>query len=359
MMDLEERLRSLSDAALPPADEAAIAHLEIPRTTRVSRSGSRRAIRVAGAIAAGLVVILVLNVAAAYFAPKYQQALAGSGVGTISQKFLAAVGLNDGNVTVMNDSATSSGHTIKLVAGYADGLRTVLFVSIDGRGVTGNRKQYGLQPGDWGINFNDMTLTDQFGHSYNGYGIAGPTDLQFETLPWPASQLGARLTLHVTGIEALWKIAEQGPNRVIDDELLTTHGDWTLHATLISAPAHSIVLPASVHTPQIDYAFTSITASETEMVLRWTVAGPVVNQMAQDQVSAPKNADPFGDPLFDQYLRPHLYSEADVELQMQDFGYTWPKTGPALGEMTVFIKGPGRYRMQVGRVVDAWWVVVP
>lgn len=354
--EIEVRLRNLSSrAVLVPDDEQAIAKLEAwPRT-----GGSRRTIQFAAAGAAVLIVILVVNIAAAYFAPKYERALADSGVGPVSERFLAAVGLSYGDVATIGDSATSGGHTLKLEAGYADGLRTVLFVSIDGRGVAGNPKRYGLTPGDWGINFNDMTLTDQFGHSYSGNGVAGPTDLQFETLPWPASQLGARLTLHITGIEALWRIAEQGPNKVIDDEALTTHGDWTLHATLISSPAHVIALPAPIDTAPAHYAYTSITASETELVLHWTVAGPVVNQLAIAQATAPRSADLFGDPLFDEYLRPHVYSEAGAELPMQDFGYTWAKSALAQGEMTVFIKGPGRYRIQLGSAAESRWVVVP
>ena len=211
--------------------------------------------------------------------------------------------------------------------------------------------------------YNDMTLTDQFAHSYGGAGTGGPTDLQFEALAWPASEVGARLTLHITGLEAMWKIAAFGPNRVIDTEALTTHGDWALHVTLISSPAHAIGLPAPLHTPEADYTFTGISASETEMVVHWNVSGSVNDRMAKERANAAPNADPFGDPLFDQYFRPHVYSEAGTELQFQDFGYAWPKTGPAKGGMTVFITGPGRYRVQFGDALTApdqqRWVVVP
>jgi hypothetical protein len=307
-----------------------------------------------------VIAILLINVVAAYFAPKYERALADSGAGPISQRLLSAVGLKAGDVTAVGDSATSAGHTLKLVGAYADGLRTVLFLTIDGAGVSGNPKQYGLHPGDWSLNYDDMTLTDQFGHSYGGAGLGGPTDLQFQPLAWPASDVGGRLTLHITGIWAMWKGLEQGPSKVIDPEANTTHGDWSLHVTLISAPYHTIALPAPVHTPMADYMFSGISASETEMVVHWTVGGPAADQ-ARDLQSVPPslNTDPMANPLMRDYFAPRVFDAAGAELQMQDWGFTWPNTGPALGEMTVFINGPGRYRIQLGPAVDPRWVDVP
>jgi hypothetical protein len=363
--DVESRLRSFpSSASLRPADERAVAGIHLsPRDSSRPRAMDR-AIRVSAAAAVVVVAILLVNVLAAYFAPKYQRALADSGVGPISQRFLSAVGLRAGDVTVVGDSATSAGHTLKLVGAYADGLRTVIFVSVDGKGVTGNPKEYGRNPGEWGISFDLATLTDQFGHSYGGQGVVGPTDLQFQPLAWPASDVGGRLTLHITGIWAPWKIAEQGANKVIDTEALTTHGDWSLHVTLISAPYHTIALPAPLHTPMGDYTFTGISASETEMVLHWTVSGPAIDQArAQQSIPQPLKTDPMANPLMRDYFTPRVYDANGGELQMQDWGYEWPKSGPAKGEMTVFINGPGRYRIQLGNALAApdlqRWVVVP
>jgi hypothetical protein len=359
--EVETRLRSLTASVeIRPADDRALAEIHPWPRPSSRRRVTHVAFRVAGGVAAAVIAILLINVVAAYFAPKYERALADSGVGPISQRLLSAVGLKAGDVTVVGDSATSAGHTLKLVGAYADGLRTVLFVSVDGKGLTGNPKQYGRNPGEWGISFDLATLTDQFGHSYGGQGVVGPTDLQFRPLAWPASDVGARLTLHIAGIYAIWKIAEQGPNKVIDTEALTTHGDWSLHVTLISAPYHTIALPARVHTPMADYTFTGITASETEMVLHWTVGGPA-NDQVRDQQSIPPsaNTDPMANPLTRDYFSPRVFDAAGTELQMQDWGFTWPKTGPALGEMTVFINGPGRYRIQLGTAVDSRWVDVP
>jgi hypothetical protein len=361
--EVESRLRSFpSSASLRPADEHAIAEIHPwPRESSRPRP-THRALRVSAAAAVMVVAILLVNVLAAYYAPKYQRALADSGVGPISQRFLSAFGLRAGDVIVVGDSATSAGHTLKLVGAYADGLRSVLFVTIDGGGVAGNPKQYGMHPGEWGINYDEMTLTDQFGHSYGGVGLDGPTDLQFQPLAWPASDVGGRLTLHITGIWAMWKIADQGPSKVIDTEALTTHGDWTLHVTLISTPYHAVAPPAPVHTPMADYTFTGISASETEMVLHWNVSGPVNDGLRS--APAPQNPPSAAyTQTMQDYFAPRVYDANGDELQMQDWGFTWPKTGPAHGEMTVFINGPGRYRIQLGGALSSpdlqRWVVVP
>jgi len=359
--EVETRLSSLpASVELRPADDRALAEIH-PWPRPDSRRRVRHlAFRVARGVAAAVIAIVLVNVVAAYFAPTYERALADSGVGPISQRLLSAVGLKAGDVTIVGDSATSAGHTLKLVGAYADGLRTVLFVTIDGGGISGNPKGYGLQPGEWGINYDDMTVTDQFGQSYGGVGTGGPTDLQFQPLVWPASEVGGRLTLHITGIWAMWKAREQDTSKVIDTEALTTHGDWSLHVTLISAQYHTIALPAPVHTPMADYTFTGISASETEMVLNWTVGGPANDQIRDQQSISPSpNTDPMANPLMRDYFAPRVFNAAGTELQMQDWGFTWPKTGPALGEMTVFINGRGRYRIQLGAAVDSRWVDVP
>jgi hypothetical protein len=361
--EVESRLRSFPSAAsLRPADEHAVTEIHLwPRGSSRPRA-THRALRVSAAAAAIVLAILLVNVLAAYYAPKYQRALADSGVGPISQRLLSAVGLKAGDVTVVGDSATSAGHTLKLVGAYADGLRTVLFVSVDGKGVTGNPKEYGRNPGEWGISFDLATLTDQFGHSYGAQGLAGPTDLQFQPLAWPASDVGGRLTLRITGIWAIWKIAERGPNKVIDSEALTTHGDWSLHVTLISAPYHTIALPAPVHTSMADYTFTGISASETEMVLHWTVSGPINDGLRSAPTPQIPPSAAYTQTMQD-YFTPRLYDANGGELQMQDWGYEWPKSGPAKGEMTVFINGPGRYRIQLGSALSSpdlqRWLVVP
>src|SRR5438045_9779143 len=90
--------------------------------------------RLLAAVTAALALLVIANGAAAYYAPRYGQALAQVPlVGGISAKLLEFSGVTASKVTVVNDSSTSSGHTVRLVAAYADGLRTVVFVAIDGR----------------------------------------------------------------------------------------------------------------------------------------------------------------------------------------------------------------------------------
>ena len=341
--ELDLRLRRLSSSAvLRPADQRAIARLEIPAVSPRRRSPELFAVA-AGVL---LVAIVLANVIGAYYAPRYQLALADSGVGPISKKVLGAFGLNDANVTSVGDSATSSGHTVSLAAGYADGLRTVLFLSIDGRGLSGDPKGFGMNPGDYGIN--TVKTTDQFGRIYGyGTGVTGPNELLYEPLPWPASAVGARLTVHITALDALWL---RGATPIA--------GNWTLHATLISSAAHVIALPAPIHMSQADYLFTGITASETELVMHWTVDS-LLNDQFRNPPSGTAILNPVANPVVQQYFTPRVYDAGGRQLQMQDYGYTWPKTGPALGDMTVFIIGPGRYRIQLGEAVESRWVLVP
>ena len=340
--EIELRLRDLAaSTVLRPADLDAIARLE-PRSR-----GTHRKVQIAAAVAAASVGILLANVVAADLAPRYERALADSGVGPVSEKFFSAVGLRDGDVTAIGDSATSSGHTVKLVAGYADGLRTNFFLTIDGRGLTGNPKDYGRNPTDLGVSLDGITLTDQFGRGYQPTGLWGPTNIQFAPLSFPASELGGRLTLH---IGALTNYAFAAT---------TISGDWTLHAALISEPAHRIPLPAAIHTSQADYTFTGITATETEMVVHWTVRGPAADVANQQVRVLPPKGDVFNTPAMRQYFTPRVYDAAGTELQMSEWGFSWPKNGPVQGGMTVFISGPGRYRIQLGSAVESRWVVVP
>src|SRR5689334_298606 len=111
--ELESRLHKLSHSVvLRPEDERAIANLNGARTPAPLSRPAPLAVRISATAAAVVIAILLVNIAAAYFAPKYQRTLADSGAGPVSQRFLAAVGLSDGDVAAIGDSATSSGHTL-------------------------------------------------------------------------------------------------------------------------------------------------------------------------------------------------------------------------------------------------------
>ena len=370
--EVETRLRALpATITLRNEDTRALASLEIvaqaPRSSANAAAGprGRRRWTAAAGIAAVMIVVVEANLLAAYFAPTYGRALADTpGIGPISERFLGAVGLSGGDVTVVGDSATSSGHTLRLEGVYADGLRTVMFVSIDGKGLSGNPKAYGPNPGDWGISYDGMTVTDQFARSYEGWGVGGPTVLQLKPLEWPASAVGARLTLHVTGLWAMWKVIERGPGTASDQEQYILHGDWYLHTTVVGGSANKIPLPPTVRTASAVYTFTSIVASRKTLVVHWTIAGPVNAEAESNRPIGPNLPSETYRRLLQDYFSPRLYDEAGTQVQMQDYGTEWPKGGGAAkAEMTAFIKGPGHYRIQFGAALTApdqqRWIVVP
>ncbi|TMD91182.1 MAG: hypothetical protein E6I73_04800 [Chloroflexi bacterium] len=363
--EIDERLRSLDESLLVgPEDSRAlgrIIELHIPAAPTQQRApvrANRRWVVRLGAIAATIAIAILLNVVAAYYAPTYGRALADApGVGGPSSTVLATFGLNTRQLTAVNDSATASGHTLRLAAGYADGLRTVLFVSIDGKGLDGNPKGYGMSPGDYGLG--DFSLSDQFGHAYVPSGVGSPNWIPFTPLAWPASRVGARLTLHVTSIDALWL---RGTGEI--------HGDWILHATLVAEPARTLALPAPVRVPQATYTFTSIRSSATTLVIRWTIDGPALDRVNELWAAGGNRTDPNVPPppptaeerqLERDYFSPQVFDASGRQMQLSMSGITF--TRPATGEITVFIPGPGRYRIRLGDALAAddlqRWIVVP
>ena len=358
--EVEQRLRGLPESlVVDPEDARAITRvgeLGIPSKPFPQTQRAVPLLRLS-AIGTAVAIVILLNVVAAYYAPTYSRAVADApGIGAPSSKILNAFGLSAGDVTSINDSASSSGHTLHLTAGYADGLRTVLFVSVDGRGLDGNPKEFGMHPGDYGLG--EFTLTDQFGRAYTPSGVGGPTMLPFTPLAWPASRVGARLVLHVTSIGALWL---QGSGEV--------HGDWTLHATLVAAPARTLALPAAIHTSQANYTFTSIRSSATTLIIRWTVEGPALERVNELWAAGGSRTDPKVPPapptaeeqqLQHAYFWPQVFEASGRQVQLSMWGITFTK--PASGEITVFIPGPGRYRIQLGGALTAdqqRWIVVP
>lgn len=347
--EIDERLRGLPETLVLDSEDsrtmARIVELRVPAKPEVKTKVVRRALVRLGAVAMTVAIVILVNMVAAYYAPTYSRALADApGIGGPSSKILAAFGLNADDVTAINDSANSSGHTLRLAAGYADGLRTVLFMSVDGKGLEGNPKGFGMNPGDYGLG--SFALTDQFGHTYVPNGVGTPNMIPFTPLAWPASSVGARLALHVTSIEALWL---GGTGEV--------QGDWTLHATLVASPAHALPLPGPVRTPQASYTFTSIRSTATTLSIRWTVDGPILDEVTKLRAT---NRDEEMQ-LEREYFWPQVLDASGRQVQLSDWGITF--TTPATGEITVFIPGPGRYRIQLGDALSAGdlqrWIVVP
>ena len=360
--EIDTRLSALPKTLELDAEDsralARILELRIPSQKTVKSRSPRRRLMPLGAAAAAVVALILLNIVAAYYAPTYGRALADTpGIGGPSSKILAVFGLNSGEVTAINDSTTSSGHTLRLAAGYADGLRTVLFISVDGKGLDGNPKGFGMSPGDYGLG--NFTLTDQFGHTYVPSGVGTPNWIPFTALAWPASRVGARLTLHVTSIDALWLRGSAEIN-----------GDWNLRATLVAEPAHTLALPMPVDTSQAHYTFTSISSSTTTLIIHWKVDGPAVDRVNQLWAQGGNRLDPKTPPapptaeetqLERDYFWPRLFDSSGRPVQLEDWGTTF--TNPATGDLTAFIPGPGRYRLQLGDALTAddlqRWIVVP
>jgi hypothetical protein len=352
--EIDARLRALPKTmtvADPDARALArILELRIPAEPTVRPRSVRLPLVRLGGLAVIVAVVVLVNIVAAYFAPTYGRALADApGIGGPSSKILAAFGLSSYEVTVFNDASTSSGHTLKLTAGFADGLRTVLFISIDGRGVTGNPKGFGMNPGDYGLR--DFTVTDQFGHGYGLNLVSSPNLLSLEPLVWPASKVGARLTLHVTSLWPMWLMHDSA-----------VAGDWTLHATLVSEPVHSLALPAPVHTSKANYTFTSIRSSTTTLIIHWTVTGTVLDEEIKLRpTNVPGTQEPPYQVLMQAYFWPTVFDGSGHPVQLEEWGTTF--TNPATSELTAFIPGPGRYRIQFGNALTAddlqRWIVVP
>jgi hypothetical protein len=279
----------------------------------------------AGAIAVGM--IGALNLGAAYFFPRYGTALADApAIGAVSRPLLSGAGLDAADVATASDVATSGGHTLRLVAGYADGLQTVFFIQIDDQSLATAAPP---SKADHYLVVGEATLRDQFGRAYQR-SVAPSGDQRsvvFSPLVSPAAENGGRLTLHVG---RLFNVGEGS----------TVAGDWTLHATLFPHAAHALALPASISLAGNTYTFTSL-RSASVLEVKWTVTGPAVRQ-ALDQWQAGRGGSRGGaeDPFMPQLVGSNVVSQAGWSID--------PKTAVLSGTMTFLIKRPGEYQLRVG-----------
>jgi hypothetical protein len=357
--EVDRRLRALPRSfALNAVDSHALDSLHTFRVD-TARPKRPRPIRLAIGLTMAVLLIAAGNLAAAYYAPTYGQALAAAPVlRGVADPLLHAFGLTEQNAVALNSTATSSGHTIHLVAGYADGLRTVILLALDGRGLTGNPKQYGSHPGDYGIALG-YSLTDQFGHSYKPNGGTGPTELQFEPLVWPASKVGARLTLHVTGLDEEWLL---GTNARRDTILA---GDWILKATLMLAGVHDLPLPAPVRTADGTFTVTLVRLTGSELQIRWTVSGPINDRFdgLLYSTAGSNNQNPEVRRLSQSYFSARFFDPAGQPAYGIDSGGEWDKGKPFKGTLNLTITHPGRYRLQLADVLSSAdsqrWITVP
>jgi hypothetical protein len=295
--------------------------------------------RVAVTLAVLLVVAVAANAGATYFAPTYGQALADGPAGAITEPLLRASGLTAGAVTPVDLSATSDGHTIRLVGAYADGLQTVVFLQVDGRPLAVPSPPVGKVAADEYLA--DETLTDQFGRHYASRGGSGTSWTVYEPLAGPASTVGGRLTLHVSRLTAT---REGDPSGGPDVRAPHFDGDWTFHFVLVSRPAQDLPRPAPIRLGDTTYTFTSVRAATT-LAVHIRVSGGAVSRW---------NAGLGGD-LGDAYFV-ELYDRAGRP-QREGFG----EFGGDSIDLSWFLAGPGRYRLHVGSAAQGAdvWLDVP
>src|SRR2546423_8590196 len=113
-------------------------------------------------------------------------------MGRVPGRWLRASGPSPADVTPVDQVATSSGHTIRLVAAYADGIQTVVYLQVDGQPLAEPANGTGKVLGDRYLA--EQTLTDQFGRPYQWAGGSGATLTVYQPLAGPAASLRGRLT---------------------------------------------------------------------------------------------------------------------------------------------------------------------
>ncbi len=315
---LEDRL---ADLDLPMPDTLVplvLAQVAQPGALRI-RPGRSRPRWATVALAVALLIVAVSG--ATFYAPRFAQALADAPiVGTAVGPALRSAGLAglQGRFTALDSRATSSGYTVRLVAGYADNNQTVLVLSVD--------------PPDHSL-FGRTELTDQFGRTiaYSGGvsdGRTGDNVLIFSGLPWPDSILGARLRLHASTLEAV-----PGARPVA--------GDWTLQGTIPVESSRPLPLPAAGTLGDSTVRFTKLEATSATVSVYMDISGPLAGQL-----------DRMVGPTIPYVAKPHLafsYELVDaggrIATHMNATGSTG--IGPAQFWAGWVITHPGDYRLRI------------
>jgi hypothetical protein len=289
---------------------------------------ARRVILVRGA--ALVVAILFVNLLGAYFAPRYGQALADAPfVGGVAAPVLRYSGLDASEITKLNVSATSAGHTIKLVGGYADTERTVLLMEFDGK-----PHQVPSKSNHDPCCFAEGTLTDQFALQYQRVNSFDNQTATFEPVRGPASRVGARLTLHITTLHT------NGPE--------TVSGDWWLTVTLFQQAGKVLATPGPVTVNGITYTIKSVRLSGTQVNIQFYLSGPRIEEYRKlaYETKTPDSAGPDG--FYQRYVYATLVDAQGNKAAFRESGMTMPKQGPASGGMTMVVPAPGQYTLTFG-----------
>lgn len=198
--------------------------------------------------------LALVSAATAYYAPVFAEGLADAPVaGSVAGWLLRQVGLTGSShrISVFGESATSSGHTIELVGGYADAGRTVLFVRIDPPAL-------GFSP------FAPVEVSDQFGRTYRASGAAwnsetGDGVLTLAPIEGLAARVGARLRIVFTEIRE----APPAERRIA--------GKWELTATLAVDEGRPVALPDPIALGSARVRFTEVRALASALLVEFDV----------------------------------------------------------------------------------------
>jgi hypothetical protein len=328
--NLEDRLADLELRTPDTLVPRVLAHAAQPGTRRI-RLVRRRPRWATAALAVGLLIVVVSG--ASFYAPRFAQALADAPiVGTAVGPALRSMGLAglQGRFTALDSRATSSGYTVRLVAGYADNNQTVLVLSVD--------------PPDHNV-FGQTELTDQFGRTIalsGGMSDArtGDNVLIFHALPWPDSTIGARLRLHASTLEA----APGGQPAA---------GDWTLQGTIPIESSHHLPLPAAGTLGDSTVRFTRVEATSATVSIQMEISGPLATQL--DRMVGPTIPDvakphlAFSYELLDASGRAatHINASGSTGIGPAQFRASWVVTHPGDYRLRIAYEGVGSFERTI------------
>jgi hypothetical protein len=284
-------------------------------------------------LAIAVVLLMVAVSGASVYAPRFAQALADAPiVGTALGPALRSVGLAglQGRFTALDSHATSSGYTVRLVAGYADSNQTVLVLKVE--------------PPDHDF-FAQPRLTDQFGRAIELRGgmsdqRTGDNVLLFDGVPWPDSLLGARLRLRATSLEAL-------PNGQ------PVSGDWTLEGTIPVESSRALPLPADGRLGNTTFRFTRVEASNATISIHMDISGPLARQLGRmvgetiPGVAKPHEA--FSYDLVDANGSSATGIDASTSTGIgpAQFSASWVITGPGVYRLRFAYEGVGSFERSI------------
>ncbi len=216
-----------------------------------------------------LCTLLAINGVATYFAPVYAGAVGHlPGVGY----FLRWSGLNSADLSTINVGVEHDGIGLHVSAGYADENATVLILDFHGPRGRATRALGG---------FEDLSLTDQFGHRYppgiSGWGLKSqpqplsgqdvPGYATFHPITGPAAVLGARLTLTAHQFDV---------GSDAHGHLVAIKGTWELSFVLERRSAvHVHWAPAAITGASYHFNHVTITG-RTIVEIQWRVTGPAM-----------------------------------------------------------------------------------